>query len=437
MNILIITHFYEVDGVMGSVRWTSLAHRLAKKHNVFIVTHDHNGDKKYTIEKNENIEIFYIDNECEYVKRGNKRRSASTGSINSVVKAGKKQSILKAFKNFLRSSLYMLSMCFTAKKNAKFIKNELENNNIKIDYIISTSRPFINCFTAYFLSKKKKTPWLLDQRDLPYSDGASNIEINSFKRAFHRFDKYVTKYTLVSRGMADSFLEFCNFKIKQRDKTFVLNNGYDLSHKSKIVTKKENEKLTIAYVGDLYEGKRDATILFDALKNVMNNHDFSITDIIIDYAGNSSESLNQNARNYGFEEMISDRGRVPHKEAIKMLQEADILLLLTWNTYMDRGILPGKLYEYMMVKKPIICITAGEIPNGEAEGMIKDMNLGVAVNYCDYEQGVNELAEFLSKQIERKKNGEPLIFEPVTEEVEKFDYDNLVNKLSKIMFGEN
>ena len=437
MNILIVTHFYEVDGVMGSVRWTSLAHRLAKKHNVFVVTHDHNGDKKYTIEKNKNIEIFYIDNECDYVKCGANRRANAKVFIGGSENKSKKFNILGTAKNFAKCFLYMLSMNFTARKNAKFIKNELENNNIKIDYIISTSRPFINCFTAFFLTKKLKASWLLDQRDLPYSDGASNIEINSFKRAFHHFDKYVTKYTLVSKGMADSFLEFCKFKTKQRDKTFVLNNGYDLSHKSKIEKKKENEKLAIVYVGDLYEGKRDATILFDALKRIVNRPDYSISDIKIDYAGNSSESLNQNAKKYGFEEMISDRGRVPHKEAIKMLQEADILLLLTWNTYMDRGILPGKLYEYMMVNKPIVCITSGEIPGGEAEGMIKDMNLGVAVNYCDYVQGVNELADFLSKQIKRKKNGEPLIFEPVTEEIEKFDYDNLVEKLQKIMFGEN
>lgn len=434
MNILIVSHFYEIDGVMGSVRWTSLAHRLAKKHNVYVVTHDQNGDKINTFEKKGNITVFYIDNECEYVKSGANRRANAKVYIGSTANKPKNFNIIRTFKNFAKCFLYMLSMYFTARKNAKFIKYELKNNNINIDYIISTSRPFINCFTAYNLSKKNKIPWLLDQRDLPYSDGASNIEIASFKYALRHFDKYVTKYTLVSHGMAESFLEFCKFGKKQQEKTVVLNNGYDLDHKSKIKNNKENKKLTIAYVGDLYEGKRDATILFDALNNLINNTDFNITDIKIDYAGNSSESLNQNAVKYSFEDMIFDRGRVPHKEAIKMLQEADLLLLLTWNTKMDRGILPGKLYEYMMAGKPIICITSGEIPNGEAEGMVKSMNLGVAVNYCNYEQGVNELAEYICEQIKRKKSNEPLLFNPDTDKVQEFDYDNLVEKLQKIMF---
>ena len=36
MNILIVSHFYEIDGVMGSVRWTSFAHRLAKENNILL-----------------------------------------------------------------------------------------------------------------------------------------------------------------------------------------------------------------------------------------------------------------------------------------------------------------------------------------------------------------------------------------------------------------
>lgn len=435
MNILIISHFFELDTGVGSVRWTSFAHRLAKEHNVYMVTH--NFDKKYTTELSNNVKVCYIDNECDYVKHGANRRAAAKAYIGGSSNAKKKFSFVKSLKNFAKCFLYMLSMETTAKKNAEFIINELKKDGIKIDYVISTSRPFINSFTAFFLTKKLKASWLLDQRDLPYSDGASNIEINSFKRAFHRFDKYVTKYTLVSKGMAKSFLDFCKFSKKQEDKTFVLNNGYAKENMSNLHHKSKEKALTIAYAGVLYDGKRDATILFEALNKVLNNSEFNKKDIKVTYAGKNSDSLFSNAKKYGLHEVISDYGFVSRTKAIDIQQEADILLLLTWNTYMDRGILPGKLYEYMMVKKPIICITAGEIPGGEAEGMIKDMNLGVAVNYCDYEQGVNELADFLLKQIERKKNGEPLIFDPITEEVEKFDYDNLVNKLSKIMFGEN
>lgn len=433
MNILIITHFYELDGVMGSVRWTSFAHRLAKKHKVYVVTHCHNADQKREPGTENNIEVIYIDNECDYFKRANDRKKSAAPVQSSAVATGsrKKKNIAK---ELIKSTLYMLSMQSTAKKNAEAVCQSLNEKNINIDYVISTSRPFINCFTAEHIAKRHNAQWMLDQRDLPYTDGSSNIEIASYRYALRRMDKWVAKYTLVSKGMADSFIEFCKFGKKQREKTVVLNNGYDTSHKTEVTCENRSKSLSIAYAGDLYEGKRDATILFDALNEVMKDDRFQISDVRIDYAGNSSSSLYKQAEKYGFEAIISDHGRVPHKEAIKMQQEADLLLLLTWNTHMDRGILPGKLYEYMMAQKPIVCITSGEVSGGEAEGMVKQMNLGVAVNYVDYAEGVKELSQYISKQLLNKKQEKPLFYAPDKEKAEEYNYDNLVNKLEAIMF---
>lgn len=434
MNILIITHYYEIDGVMGSVRWTSLAHRLSKKHNVYIVTHAHQNIVKQDEDSGKNIKVIYIDNECGYAKRSFSKSSSSAKS--SAVSISNKRRKKNFIKSIIKSSLYMMSMRLTSFKNAEYICRQLEEEKVKFDCVISTSRPFINCFTAFNVVKKWKIPWLLDQRDLPYTDGTPKSEINAYKYALRRFDKFVSKYTLVSKGMADSFIEFCKFGKKQEDKTVVLNNGYDTTHKSELEDRAYEPVLSIAYAGDLYEGKRDATILFDALNEVMKDDEFSVSDVRIKYAGGSSKSLVNKAKEHGFEEMIVDYGRVPHKEAIKMQQEADLLLLLTWNTYMDRGILPGKLYEYMMAKKPIVCITSGEIPNGEAEGMINSMNLGVAVNYIDYDEGVKKLASFISKQLLNKKQNKPIEYSPDENKVSQFDYDNLVKKLESIMFGD-
>ena len=432
MNILIVTHFYEIDGVMGSVRWTSFAHRLAKKHNVYVVTHHHNVDQKKEACKENDVEVIYIDNECNYVKSANDRKKNVAPVQSSVVTTAVKKK-RNALKEIIRSVLYMLSMQHTARKNAKAVCRSLKEKNVKIDYVISTSRPFINCFTAEHIAKEHNAKWLLDQRDLPYSDGASNIEIASYKFVLRRMDKWVSKYTLVSKGMADSFIEFCKFGKRQKEKTVVLNNGYDTSHKTEFVCDGESKTLSIAYAGDLYEGKRDATILFDALRKVVKDDRFHVSDVKIDYAGNSSNSLYMQAEKYGLEETVYDRGRVPHKEAIKMQQEADLLLLLTWNTHMDRGILPGKLYEYMMAQKPIVCITSGEILGGEAEGMVKQMNLGVAVNYVQYTEGVKALSEYISQQLLNKRQGKPLVFAPDTDKVQEFDYDNLLHKLESIM----
>ena len=41
MNLLIVTPFYKHDRNIASVRWTNIATRLAKSHNVIVVTQPH------------------------------------------------------------------------------------------------------------------------------------------------------------------------------------------------------------------------------------------------------------------------------------------------------------------------------------------------------------------------------------------------------------
>ena len=130
---------------------------------------------------------------------------------------------------------------------------------------------------------------------------------------------------------------------------------------------------------------------------------------------------------------MHDHGFVSHAESIRIQHEADLLLLLTWNTEMDRGILPGKFYEYMMAEKPIICITCGSVTNGEAEKMVNDMNLGIAVNQINYNSDINRLADYLTVQLNNKREENELVFTPNKEMVSEFDYDNLTQKLNGII----
>ena len=58
-NLLIITHYFEKDGIMGSVRWTNFAHRLSKDYNVYVLTHGDNiGKKEYRLSKSKNVNVI-------------------------------------------------------------------------------------------------------------------------------------------------------------------------------------------------------------------------------------------------------------------------------------------------------------------------------------------------------------------------------------------
>ena len=90
----------------------------------------------------------------------------------------------------------------------------------------------------------------------------------------------------------------------------------------------------------------------------------------------------------------------------------------------------------MLSEKPIICITTGGVPNGEATETIRELGLGLAVETCDYENGIESLKEYLLMQLENKKQGKELVFNPNKNGIAKFDHDNLVEELKTILEAE-
>lgn len=427
MNIVIFSHFFNVDGVIGSVRWTSFAKRLSSNNNIIVVSHRSNANGE--IETVDGIKTIYFDDECYYVKR--KRPSVkNNSSLSGRTVSDKKSSIKKELRIVIKTFLYMISMKITAKKNCKKLLSILSKENFEVDYIISTSRPFIGALNGYYLNKVKRVGWLLDQRDLPYSDiKIQKNEQRFYKSEFKKFDKYVSKYTLVSKGMAESFIELIGEKIK--NKVFVLYNGYnqEIAYKDENV---RNSKLSFSCVGDLYDGLRDASMLFDTLSRMIKDGIITMDDIQVDYAGNDCSSLLQNADRFGLRDVVINHGKVKHSDAVEIQDAANFSILLTWNTDVYKGNLPGKFYECMMIRKPIICLSSGNVPNGEAQIMVNDYFLGIGVSYAKYEESVEQLYSYLKNQFYSLKRDGKLIYNPITERVNEFNYDSLVVNLKSI-----
>ena len=437
MNLLVFTHYYDLDGVIGSVRWTNFISRLSKEHCIYVVTHsDSVGTEEVNVyKKSENITVLEVDNENRYIKYSKKRHADdSAHSSTASTQVSPRLSLKKQLKTRARNFVTMYFANARAKEIYRLVSRELKKENVKLDYVLSTSRPFINALSAAQFAKKFRLKWIMDQRDLPYSDGADKNTIQMYNREITRFDKYVTAYTIVSYGMADGLIEFCDFDDAQKKKVFVVHNGF--SQKDKVVAPREEENtsgLTFAYAGDLYAGKRDATMLFDAISRLVAEGKAEKSDFVINYAGKASDSLQKVAEKFQLTQCIKDNGVVPRKKALQMQYNADMLLLLTWNTVMDRGILTGKIYEYMLMDKPIVCLTCGDVPDGEATETIEQLRLGIAVEQTSYEAGVLRLKDYLFEQLERKRKGEPLAHDPDREGVAEFDHDNLVMKLKNIM----
>ncbi len=98
--------------------------------------------------------------------------------------------------------------------------------------------------------------------------------------------------------------------------------------------------------------------------------------------------------------------------------------MATWNTNKEKGVLTGKLFEYMMFKKPILALVTGE-KNAEIENILKDLNFGFTF-YNDY-SNINDFKNYILFLYHEKIINNKKIIEE-SEKVSKYDFQNLTQK---------
>jgi glycosyltransferase involved in cell wall biosynthesis len=113
---------------------------------------------------------------------------------------------------------------------------------------------------------------------------------------------------------------------------------------------------------------------------------------------------------------------VDHDEAVKLMQSSDGLCLLLADLPDAGRVVPGKVFEYMAVRKPIFAIT----PPGEVADLLRGSPLAYVYSPSDIEG----LARRLGDEIERKWLGVPL---PIgIQEANQFERRQLTAQLADL-----
>lgn len=425
MNILIITPFYKHDRNIASVRWTNIGIRLAKKHNVIVVTQPHDDmDMNSTIERDEdNILVARINQKTLYEKLAVKHFGGATGDDwQTSSGSGEPAEVKDDFKRKLKNKLLFSSMKSKAKQYASNIANKVIPKDIKVDVVISSACPFIEMLFGYELKKRLGCKWISDFRDLPFQEDtcdSTHIEKKLMQTNLKTADAIIT---IANRGKE----KLANGIVDDPDKIHVIRNGFSLSDAGTPSTI-HDDVLHIVHTGSLYGGSRKADLLFEAVAKAREkNKDFRY---VLKCAGGNNESLVDTASCYHEESNVLNRGFVSREDALDMQRKADLLLALIAK---QAGSFSAKIYEYILNKKPIICISRGSDDEGEENIFISEFNLGIAVDENNEENDVELLSQYLLHQLDMKKNHLQLEYDPKNELLNQYDYNQIVKKVEKL-----
>lgn len=420
MKILIVCQLFEPMNEIGAVRPTKLAHFLSKKGysvDVFTSSDGINGKADFN---NKPYRLIY-----DRVIQDSETNLTDSSQIKK--KSDKQEGrIIKEAKRTYRQLL-------SIKKGRRFasdFRQSIDESIINLsyyDFVFSTFGPIGSIYAGAIAKKRKKDiKWICDFRD-PMVSKEMPILLLPYLKWLQNYCVGTADYiTTVSKGYKKRIE--CK---RYSKKVHVIPNGYDTGD---IKKKAEvTNTFSFAYVGALYEGKRDLGAFFEGLKQVMDSRIITKSEIEFHYAGRDFEYLRKQAEPYGLDEILINHGVVSRELSFEIQSSSRYLVLSTWNEIGEEGVFPGKLIDYMLMRKPVVSIVSGNLSNSEVTDVIHELGLGYSYETMDSDKKPM-FYNWLMSEAKRFRKGLSADFCPNSEEIDKrYNWNSIVNCFEEIM----
>jgi len=289
----------------------------------------------------------------------------------------------------------------------------------QFDAIISSAGPYTCHLIAKELKARHGLPWIADFRDLWTQN--HYYSYGSLRLLFER------RLELKTLGVADALVTVSEplaqkLKTLHRNKRVsVINNGFDIDD---VDTAPLTKQLTITYTGQLYQGKRDPALLFQAVSALIAAGAINASQIRIRFFGDAPFWLEQEIMQYGLSEVVSLHSNVPRDVALYKQRESHALLLLNWDDPSEQGVYTGKVFEYLAAKRPILALGG---PSGVVKELLNETNAGVHINALD---DLKDLLLFWYKEF---KQNSSVNYHGNWDAIEKYSHREMARKFAHLL----
>ncbi|MFD2370305.1 glycosyltransferase family 4 protein [Brevibacillus sp. GCM10020057] len=303
----------------------------------------------------------------------------------------------------------------------------------KIDVIFSTSGPVTNHLVARKLAREFDCKWVADFRD-PWTQNMHTSGIAWRERMEERMEADVMleadAITTVTATFAKNFLSKHGERIKRLE---LIYNGFDQADFQGLAPSHAVPgKFHAVYAGILYQ-KRNPRLLLHAIRELIDAGEVDPNDLLLTFAGvfdYPGYSENRDCvEQLRLGEIVRVLGNLPHKEALGLMKGADALLLIG-DVSADAGAyIPGKLYEYMGIGKPILALNKA----GEATEIIEKFGLGQVADPEDKEAVKQAYLQLYKEWKTKGLKSEAARGEDFSERVKPYERREQARQLAELM----
>jgi glycosyltransferase involved in cell wall biosynthesis len=231
------------------------------------------------------------------------------------------------------------------------------------DVAYSSSGPFTSHVVGLLLKRLKRRPWVAELRDgwyrwnraiFPdYPAWRDVLERRLEAAALRSADKII----LVTDRMAAAFR--AQFPDIPRERFSVVSNGFDPAQFGAQPLPERSRHWTVLHAGALYYGRSLATLLDAARRLVESNEEFK-EQFRLTLLGTLDSRAQAELSQSGLAQHVHAETQVSHASALTSMSAADALLLVSNTTPGAEATVPGKLFEYLAIGRPILAIAPSE-----------------------------------------------------------------------------
>ncbi|UHO39375.1 glycosyltransferase family 4 protein [Chryseobacterium capnotolerans] len=425
-KILIITYYWPPAGGPGVQRWLKFAKYLPDFGWKPIIYTPENPsypliDETLMKDVPENIEIVRTKiwepyQLAEKLNKSNKKFKAGQFDV------GKNQSWKSKLSIWVRGNFFIPdARVFWVKPSIQFLEKYLKENNI--DTIVTSGPP--HSLHLIGLGLKEKLPnlkWIADFRD-PWTEISyyKHLKLTKSSDKKHRqLESAVFKNADIT--LATSYTDAENFK-KAGANAICITNGFDESDSSERREQKENIKtFVLSYIGVL-EQLRNPENLWKALDELVKENTEFAKHFSLKFVGRIDDKILHSIENSSLKNHILNLGYLSHGEAVKEMQTSEILLITNFPNESSRGIIPGKIFEYLASGKQILSFGPDQ---ADVARILEETYSGKHFSYNDSET----VKRFILEKFELWKDGN---LSENTQKIEQFSRKNLTQQLAEIL----
>lgn len=297
-----------------------------------------------------------------------------------------------------------------------------------IDAVYTTLPPFSSMFIGHALKRETGLPWIADYRDLWYGDVLREWLPEWRKQRELRMERRLLKEADVVVTVSEqktAYMQRLHPDIKARWET--LTNGYDTElYGERARTRPfSGDTIEFVYTGRLFKNRRGYAFA-EALGRIHRTDPALAGKVRVRILGGLEPAIRRRydeiLKEYGIAHLYDFAGDVAYAEAMDAQVNCDYLLLIVDTGETSDGVIPGKLFEYVSVRRPIFALC----DPGATQQIIERARLGRAVPAESAEACEAMLREWLVRPVPEKVDSDDAY-------LAQFDRKAITQRLARLL----